>query len=223
MHNRKCCIIYIVHVLTMNKLLRLFLGMNCPVYALHEHSNTEQAKETRRHSHRFLQVRQRRHFVCDLTQSVKKSEAEHHKTHINVRSMIRCQVFVSESQFRPSSGIKIGDVIGDLFLDGRIGKGEFDISDGWLVSRMATEVTSHIRCAFGQNYTNLRIVDDRAWEDGQYGYFRDELSALGIPPHRVRQWGVPTKSEAVVPTTHDRISGAQLQNTVLFHWPAFGY
>lgn len=49
--------------------------MNCPVYAFHEHRNTEQAEEDRRHSHRFLQVRERRHFVCDLTQFVKKKNA----------------------------------------------------------------------------------------------------------------------------------------------------
>lgn len=48
--------------------------MNCPVYAFHEHRNTEQAEEDRRHSHRFLQVRERRHFVCDLTQFVKKKK-----------------------------------------------------------------------------------------------------------------------------------------------------
>lgn len=85
--------------------------MNCPVYAFHEHRNAEQADESQRHSNRFLQVRQRRYFVCDLTVCQKKRQAEYHKTHINVGSMFRCQVLVIESQYRPSYGIKIRDVI----------------------------------------------------------------------------------------------------------------
>jgi hypothetical protein len=72
MHDWKSCIICPVYVLTVYKLLRLFLGMNCPVYAFHEHRNTEQAEESHRHSNRFLQVCQRRHFVCDLIVCQKK-------------------------------------------------------------------------------------------------------------------------------------------------------
>ena len=64
-----CCIICTLHVSTVCRLLRLFLGMNCPVYTFHEHRNTKQAEESHRHSYWLLQVSQRRYFVCNLKQS----------------------------------------------------------------------------------------------------------------------------------------------------------
>ena len=81
MRDWKSCIICPVYVLTVYQLLRLFLGMNCPVYAFHKHRNTKQAEESHCHSHRFLQVRQRRHFVCDLTVCQKKCQVVSQDSH----------------------------------------------------------------------------------------------------------------------------------------------
>ncbi len=131
-HDRICCIICTLYVSTVYRLLRLFLGMNRPLYTFHEHRNTKQAEESHCHSYWLLQVSQRRYFVCNLKQSVNKTFGKrcYHRTHVDIGSMFRRQVFVHKSQFRPSSGIKISDVIRNLSFDCRIWREEFNVSDG---------------------------------------------------------------------------------------------
>jgi hypothetical protein len=68
--------------------------------------------------------------------------------------------------------------------------------------------------SFGKNDLDLGVFDHRTSEEGHDRHPDDVPSLLGVPPGVIFQKGIPAESEGVVPTSQQRVPGANLQEAV---------
>jgi len=118
--------------------------------------------------------------------------------HIDDAIMLVSKLLVLESDRGPSDSVEIGAV---SYRSGRIG-----------LER--PEDIDFVR-ALRQDDGNLHLVSHGTREVGHNRYLQVVLALASIILDAVSEGTVPTKSKAVVPSTHDRVAGLHLQNTVL--------
>ncbi len=150
-----------------------------------------------------------RHFVRNLRRwSVPVSKREIATCKDGLRMSIR-EIPIVQCQGRSSDGVKIRGMRRQCIRYGGERNEEFNVTSSVLVSSPQSQAT-HSRSAFRKNNLQFGFVYYGVRNQRHDRHLKQVLVGRLVKADAICQWSIPTKSEAVIPSTQQRIARTHL-------------